>query len=65
MLLRKDKLAAGELEGAKAPLDIRLYPSKMSGTDFLMSVARFFVKIYFYKNVAFYRVKKVMTFLTL
>ena len=24
MLLRKDELAAGELEGAKAPLDIRL-----------------------------------------
>ena len=43
MLLREDNRAAGEFEGAR-PASSRIIAIKMSGTDFLTSIARFFVK---------------------
>ena len=61
ILQMKDNRAAGEHEGAKAPLVIRLLPSKMSGTDFLTSVARFFVKTCFHKKCGVFSACKKVT----
>ena len=64
MLQKKDNRAAGELEGAKAPLEIGLIAIKTPDlSGFLTSVARFFVKTCFHKKCdVFEACKKVKDF---
>ena len=65
MLQKKDNRAAGELEGAKAPLVIGLIAIKnvLVYQDFLTSVARFFVKTCFHKKCGVFEAcKKVKDF---
>ena len=64
MLQKKDNRAAGELEGAKAPLEIGLIAIKTPDlSGFLTSVARFFVKTCFHKKCGVFEAcKKVKDF---
>ena len=62
MLQMKDNRAAGELEGAEAPLEIGLIAIKMPDlSGFLTSVARFFVKTCFHKKCGVFEACKKVT----